>query len=93
MISYAQNFEDVLLIRCFGTLSDGFYVDIGAYHPVIASVTKVFYDAGWCGINLEPGVGIDALREGRPRDINLAIAITDAEGEADFGEHTSRRCR
>ena len=88
MISYAQNFEDVLLIRCFGKLSDGFYVDIGAYHPVIASVTKVFYDAGWCGINLEPGVGIDALREGRPRDINLAIAITDAEGEADFWEHT-----
>ena len=93
MISCTQNPEDVLLARCSGKVCDGFYVDIGACHPVIASVTKVFYDAGWCGINLEPGGSIDALREARPRDINLAIAITDAEGEADFGEHTSRRCR
>lgn len=88
MISYAQNFEDVLLYRCFGKLSDGFYVDIGAYHPVIASVTKVFYDAGWSGINVEPGAGIEALRRDRPRDVNLAVAVTDAEGEADFWEHT-----
>ena len=87
MISYAQNFEDVLLHRCFGKLPQGFYVDIGAYHPVIASVTKIFYDAGWSGINVEPGPGIDTLRRGRPRDINLALAVTDAEGEADFWEH------
>jgi FkbM family methyltransferase len=87
MITYAQNFEDVLLHRCFGKLPQGFYVDIGAYHPVIASVTKIFYEAGWSGINVEPGPGIDTLRRERPRDINLALAVTDAEGEADFWEH------
>ncbi|MBK8210548.1 MAG: FkbM family methyltransferase [Rhodospirillales bacterium] len=89
MISYAQNFEDVLLYRCFGKLSDGFYVDIGAYHPVNDSVTKAFYDAGWSGINVEPGPGIEALREQRPRDINLEVAISSGEGEADFWEHSA----
>lgn len=88
MISYAQNFEDVLLFRCFGKLPDGFYVDIGAFDPLIDSVTKVFYDQGWSGINVEPGPLIEHLRRDRPRDINLAIAISDAEGEADFWEHT-----
>ncbi len=89
MISYAQNFEDVLLYRCFGKLSDGFYVDIGAYHPVNDSVTKTFYDAGWSGINVEPGPGIEALREQRPRDINLQLAISSGEGVADFWEHSA----
>lgn len=88
MISYAQNFEDVLLFRCFGKLPDGFYVDIGAFDPVIDSVTKAFYDQGWSGINVEPGPRIEDLRRDRPRDINLAIAISVAEGEADFWEHT-----
>lgn len=88
MISYAQNFEDVLLFRCFGELPDGFYVDIGAFDPVVDSVTKAFYDKGWSGINVEPGPLIENLRRDRPRDINLAIAISDAEGEADFWEHT-----
>lgn len=88
MISYAQNFEDVLLFRCFGELPDGFYVDIGAFDPMVDSVTKAFYDKGWSGINVEPGPLIEDLRRDRPRDINLAIAISDAEGEADFWEHT-----
>ncbi|MFO1146553.1 MAG: hypothetical protein U1E33_08440 [Rhodospirillales bacterium] len=80
MISYAQNFEDVLLFRCFGKLPDGFYVDIGAFDPVVDSVTKAFYDQGWSGINVEHSPSIEDLRRDRPRDINLAIAISDAEG-------------
>ncbi len=54
MISYAQNQEDVLLNRVFQGLSDGFYIDVGANDPVVDSVTKLFYDRGWTGINVEP---------------------------------------
>jgi hypothetical protein len=43
MISYAQNHEDVLLERCFGTQQSGFYVDVGAWEPVLHSVTQHFY--------------------------------------------------
>ena len=87
MISYAQNSEDILLYRCFRDVAAGFYVDVGAFHPEIASVSKLFYDRGWSGINIEPGQGIAALQAARPRDVNLAVAISDHSGEANFYEH------
>ena len=40
MISYAQNFEDVVLNRVFHDVKDGRYIDVGAYDPVIDSVTR-----------------------------------------------------
>jgi hypothetical protein len=54
MISYAHNFEDVLLDRCFRNVSNGFYIDVGAWDPVVDSVTHHFYEKGWHGINGEP---------------------------------------
>jgi FkbM family methyltransferase len=80
-ISYAQNNEDVLLWRALGHVQDGFYIDVGASDPVEHSVTKAFYDAGWHGINIEPlPAHIDAFREQRPRDLNLAVAAGSSEG-------------
>jgi FkbM family methyltransferase len=87
MISYAQNFEDVLLNRAFGNVQKGFYVDIGANDPVVDSVTKHFYDKGWSGINVEPGVVHGKLVEQRPRDINLKVAISDYDGSATFYDY------
>lgn len=75
-ISYASNFEDVLLWRALGQIENGFYVDVGAVDPVDHSVTKVFYDAGWHGINVGPSpVAHRALAQHRPRDVNLAVAF------------------
>jgi FkbM family methyltransferase len=82
LISYAQNFEDVLLWRALGHIANGFYIDAGANDPVDHSVTKAFYDAGWSGINIEP---LPAFHQSfvaqRPRDINLAIAAGAQDGE------------
>jgi len=89
MISYAQNCEDVLLERVFKEAATGFYIDIGAYHPTIGSVTKTFYDRGWSGINVEPGAVFDELARERPRDINVRAVVTDQEGEVDFFENQS----
>jgi FkbM family methyltransferase len=78
--SYAQNFEDVMLNRCFPGNS-GFYVDIGAHDPDIDSVTRAFYERGWTGINIEPLPAMVArLRERRPKDITLACAIGAEDG-------------
>ena len=80
MISYAQNFEDVMLHRVFRDRSQGFYIDVGAYDPVMESVTKFFYDQGWSGINIEPNAWFyDKLVLDRPRDINLKLAVADTE--------------
>ncbi len=81
-ITYAQNFEDVILWRALGHLGQGFYIDVGANDPVEHSVTKAFYDAGWQGINVEPLPSYrDAFAKQRPRDINLAVAAGPENGE------------
>ncbi len=81
-ISYAQNFEDVLLWRALGHIKNGFYIDVGANDPVEHSVTKAFYDAGWRGISIEPLPTFHAaFMEQRRRDVNLAVAAGSREGE------------
>ncbi|MES2320234.1 MAG: FkbM family methyltransferase [Pseudomonadota bacterium] len=80
-VSYSQNGEDVLLWRALKHLARGFYIDVGANDPVADSVSKVFYDAGWHGINLEPLPAFhQALQAQRPRDINLALAAGASDG-------------
>jgi FkbM family methyltransferase len=79
-IYYAQNREDLILESFFGDVKHGFYVDVGACHPHVASVTKRFYLQGWRGINIEPQTNLFGLFEAeRKRDINLNIGISNQE--------------
>ena len=76
--SYAQNCEDVLLWRVLKGVHRGVYVDVGASHPVVDSVTFAFYERGWRGINIEPVAADHALLQlYRPGDINLQLAAGD----------------
>ena len=88
-ISYAPNYEDVLLERCFKDVDDGFYIDVGAWDPVKSSITKHFYEKGWSGINIEPCEEYFLrLCKDRPRDLNLRVALGAEAGEAVFHEFT-----
>jgi FkbM family methyltransferase len=82
LISYSQNAEDIRLWRVFGNVDSGFYVDIGAADPSVGSVSRIFYDRGWSGINVEPSPVFDALSAVRERDTNLQIAVGESEGLA-----------
>jgi FkbM family methyltransferase len=84
ILSYSQNAEDVRLWRVFRQVEHGFYVDIGAGDPVEYSLTKLFYDRGWSGINIEPGPAFSALEAHRTRDVNLRLAVAHEEGVRDF---------
>ncbi len=85
MITYAQNNEDVLLNRIFGGAKSGFYVDVGAGHPIIDSVTRHFYQQGWRGINIEPRPDMfPRLEADRPLDINLRIGVAESNSTATF---------
>ena len=80
-ISYAQNFEDIMLWRALKHIANGFYVDVGANDPVVDSVTKLFYDNGWNGINIEPILECwEKLVATRSRDINLRCLAGSREG-------------
>ena len=84
-ISYAQNFEDVILWRSLKHIHNGFYIDVGAAWPDTHSVTKAFYNANWRGINIEPNLELSQrLQDHRERDINLQIALSDQPGRMDF---------
>lgn len=87
IISYAQNFEDVMLWRALGHVENGFYIDVGANDPCVDSVTRAFYECGWRGINIEPIEShfYDLVRE-RPRDLNLKAAAGAAPGEIEVWE-------
>ena len=66
-VSYAQNFEDHAM-RALSHVDCGFYIDIGAHHPTIDSVSLAFYERGWTGIDVEPVPDCAALlREHRLR--------------------------
>jgi FkbM family methyltransferase len=81
-ISYAQNFEDVMLWRALKHIDRGFYIDVGANDPDQDSVTKAFYERGWRGINVEPTPQwFERLEKSRPRDINLQLALGAEPGE------------
>jgi FkbM family methyltransferase len=85
LTSYAQFQEDVRLHRALQSVQAGFYIDVGANSPTFHSVTKMFYDLGWSGINIEPVPARHAeLIEQRPRDINLRVAATAKAGTASF---------
>lgn len=82
LLSYAQNREDVLLARLFRPWErKGYWIDVGASHPKHDSVTFMFYQFGWTGINIEPSINeYRLLCEQRPLDINLNLAIGNTEG-------------
>jgi len=83
IVSYAQFLEDVRLARVFGQQPTGCYIDVGAGHPIDASVTKHFYEAGWSGINVEPVPHVfDLLCADRPRDTNVHAVLAEREGVA-----------
>ena len=81
-LSYAQELEDLILYDALNGVEKGFYIDVGANDPWILSVTKSFYDLGYCGINIEPlDYEFKQLVEDRPRDINLCVGVGDKDGE------------
>ncbi|WP_284180317.1 FkbM family methyltransferase [Rhabdaerophilum sp. SD176] len=96
--AYAQNHEDIMLWRLFGQGKPGFYVDVGAQDPEIDSVTKLFYDHGWSGLNVEPVAEYaEKLKSERPRDINLDCLVGASDAVLTFfhvegtGLSTTRR--
>jgi FkbM family methyltransferase len=86
-ISYAQNFEDVILWRALKHIEHGFYIDIGAQDPVIDSVSLAFYEHGWRGVHIEPTPQYAIqLRATRPDEIIEQVAIGSSEGRMIFYE-------
>jgi len=87
IVSYAQNFEDVMLWRALGHVNRGFYLDIGAQHPIIDSVSRAFYERGWRGIHVEPTLEQAAfLRADRPDETVIQAVVSHEASHVPFYE-------
>lgn len=85
MNTYAQEQEDLIIAGILKDVKKGFYVDVGAYSPDVYSVTKLFYEQGWNGINIEPLPEMyTEFCTKRERDINLNIGISNKRGKMIF---------
>src|SRR5690606_9910227 len=54
-ITYSQHGEDLLILNLFDQLQikNPSYLDLGAHHPTDISNTKLLYDRGSRGVNIE----------------------------------------
>lgn len=79
-VSFSSCGEDMVIRHLLGTTAgEGFYLDVGAWHPTQASNTYHFYRLGWNGITVEPQPSYHELhRRVRPRDISLQVSIGDS---------------
>jgi len=83
--TYSQYREDLVIDALFSHKRQGFYVDVGANDPDVFSNTKLFYNKGWRGINVEPDTSLyTKLCAKRDRDINLNIGAGPEPGVMTF---------
>ena len=75
-ICFSQNGEDLVINRFLDNKNEGFFVDVGAHHPIRFSNTFLFYKKGWSGINIDAMPGSMAkFNKIRPKDINIEKGI------------------
>jgi FkbM family methyltransferase len=85
--SFSQFGEDLVLASLFhrNKISQGNFVDVGAFHPIKLSNTYFFYRQGWRGVNVEPNPeGFRLFLDRRPADTNLNCAVSQACKEVEF---------
>jgi len=83
--TYSMYCEDIIIEQFFKNKKKGFYVDIGAHHPIQRNNTQLLFQKGWEGINIDiNNFSIDLFNFLRPNDLNILTAISDKEGEIIF---------
>ncbi|HZC59146.1 MAG TPA: FkbM family methyltransferase, partial [Chthoniobacterales bacterium] len=71
---------DLALLRIVKQLglSEGIYVDAGAYHPIFGSNTLLLHKQGWRGINVDLAAErVASFARYRPQDYNVTACLSD----------------
>ena len=73
-----MNNEDTAILKYFKDKKNGFYVDVGCYHPIHRNNTHLLHKQNWSGINIDTSqFSIDLFNYMRPKDLNYNCAISD----------------
>lgn len=85
--SYAQHGDDYMILNLFNLMGieRPSYLDVGAHHPSIISNTKLLYDRGCRGINVDANPELMmAFTDERPDDVNLLYGVGPEVGSKTF---------
>ena len=81
---YSQYGEDVPTYIHLAPIKQGFFVDVGCFHPIKYNNTYRWYRKGWRGVNIDlDPIKIEAFQMVRPKDENLVYAI-DRNGDGEL---------
>lgn len=84
-VAYGNEGEDLVLASLLADRPNGFYVDVGSFHPILHSNTWLLYQRGWRGINVDPlPASAGLFRALRPGDVFVPAAVAEALGEITF---------
>ena len=73
-----MNNEDTAILDYFKDKKNGFYVDVGCYHPIHRNNTYLLHKKNWNGINIDTSqFSIDLFDYMRPKDLNYHCAISN----------------
>ena len=76
--TYSMDGEDLFIVEYFRKKNNGFYIDVGCYHPIHRNNTYLLHKNGWSGINIDiHQFSIDLFNYLRPDDVNLNCAISN----------------
>ena len=79
--SYSMDGEDIFILNHFKNKNNGFYIDVGCYHPLHRNNTFLLHKNGWSGINIDiHQFSIDLFNYLRPDDVNLNCAVSNSNG-------------
>ena len=77
--SYSFNAVDLIVDYIFKNKKNGFYIDVGAQHPISNNNTYLLFNRGWSGINIDLDIkNIELFNIARPNDINLNYALSSS---------------
>ena len=78
--SYSMDGEDIFINEFFRKKKNGFYIDVGCYHPIHRNNTFLLHKKGWRGINIDiHQFSIDLFNYLRPNDFNFNYAISNKD--------------
>ena len=70
--------EDLAVLSYFKDKKNGFYIDVGCYHPIHRNNTYLLHKQNWTGINIDTSqFSIDLFNYMRPKDLNYNCAISN----------------
>ena len=74
--------EDKFIKNYFKNKLNGFYIDVGCYHPLNGNNTHLLYKKGWNGINLDISFySIELFNFLRKKDINIHSGISEKKNK------------